>query len=423
MKKILITTSYKKILADVFTPVGIYLRLRDRFRDTILLESSDHNSTINSYSFIGINAIGGLEIRNPGEMEIKFPNREPHKISIDKSTNINKEIREFMDVLDFKYPAAMPVSMAQGLFGYTSYGGIHDFESIHIAKIDKNKMKPGNSQGEFVPSTFSLNLFSGKYVNTPSVRYRLYQYVIAIDHFKSELFICENNCEGMEGDSDLIESIIRSKDIPEYPFSNIGIVASSADELPFEATLRNAIRRCADEDNSGIFLSTGYAQQFTGDEFNVYRALRNINPGPHLFYFDYGDYRLFGSGHGTYLHREVEVEVNDNFESFNPLASKIVAENAIISPKKKALLFVSSLDNHNYGYFGGSIGFLGVDGSTNQAMMVGTFLSKNGYLNGKVDIFLTAASEADSELENVNRELFSLSRAIEVAVINSNFNS
>ena len=64
MRKIEINTTCKRMLADVFTPVGIYLRLRDRFRDTILLESTDHHSSANSWSFICINAIGGMEIRS-----------------------------------------------------------------------------------------------------------------------------------------------------------------------------------------------------------------------------------------------------------------------------------------------------------------------------------------------------------------------
>ncbi len=61
------------MLADVYTPVGIYLRVRDRFRDTILLESTDHHAAENSYSFICINAIAGIEISSASNIEFKLP--------------------------------------------------------------------------------------------------------------------------------------------------------------------------------------------------------------------------------------------------------------------------------------------------------------------------------------------------------------
>ena len=66
------------MLADVYTPVGIYLRLRDRFRDTILLESTDHHAAENSYSFICINAIGGIEIKED-TVETKLPGDNAEK--------------------------------------------------------------------------------------------------------------------------------------------------------------------------------------------------------------------------------------------------------------------------------------------------------------------------------------------------------
>ncbi|MEO5908398.1 MAG: hypothetical protein ABIR50_09370 [Ginsengibacter sp.] len=161
MKKIELSTTSKKLLADVYTPVGIYLRLRDRFRDTILLESADFKAGENSYSFIGINAIGGIEIKNLKEIEYKFPFHQPKKITISPSTKITDEIWNFMQHFNIAEPAEMPVSMAQGLFGYTTYDAVQFFDTI-----------------KFNPSE------SSEVEMIPLVRYRLYQYVIAINHFK-----------------------------------------------------------------------------------------------------------------------------------------------------------------------------------------------------------------------------------------------
>ena len=82
MKKTGVQTTCKRLLADVFTPVGIYLRLRDRFRDTILLESTDSHAADKSYSFICINAIAGMEITSADSIEFKLPAGKPEKVNI-----------------------------------------------------------------------------------------------------------------------------------------------------------------------------------------------------------------------------------------------------------------------------------------------------------------------------------------------------
>src|SRR6476659_8190364 len=170
MKKISIQTRYKKMLSDVYTPVGIYLRLRDRFRDTILLESADNTSPENSFSFIGINAIGGIEISNYECIELKYPKLPPEKRAIAKKSD-DKTVR-----------------MVQGLFGYCTYDAVQFFETIKL-KSKKEKTE------------------------IPLMRYRLYQYVIAINHFKDEMYLCENVIAGLESEVNLIESLIKSKDV------------------------------------------------------------------------------------------------------------------------------------------------------------------------------------------------------------------
>src|SRR5687768_15938901 len=194
MKKISIQTNCKKLLADVFTPVGIYLRVRDRFRDTVLLESTDHHAAENSYSFICINAIAGIEISSVKSIEFKLPGQPPEKAAIGKTSEVPELLWDFMQRFDIT-AASRETRFAQGLYGYATYDAVQFFDTIQLGAAHK-------------PALPAI----------PLMRYRLYQYVIAINHHKDELFICENIIPGVESDLAVVESLIRSKDVPVYPF-------------------------------------------------------------------------------------------------------------------------------------------------------------------------------------------------------------
>src|SRR5687767_14271040 len=268
MRKIEIDTSCKKMLADVYTPVGIYLRLRDRFRDTILLESTDHHAAENSWSFICINAIAGIEISSFERIEFKYPGQPVEKTKIDRTSDIPRLLWEFMQQYEQKTPAEKMRAGVCGLFGYSA------FESVGL--FERHNLGMGNP-------------------GLPLVRYRLYQYVIAIDHFRDELFLCENNIKGITSELPLVESLIRGKDIPVYPFKRKGGESSGMSDEKFQGMVQKGIQSCKRGDVFQVVLSRRFQQGFNGDEFNVYRALRNVNPSPYLFFFDYGDYKLFGS--------------------------------------------------------------------------------------------------------------------------------
>jgi len=465
MKKIEITTSSKKLLADVYTPVGIYLRLRDRFRDTILLESADFHAGENSFSFIGINAIAGIEIKNLNEIEYKFPNREPAKIAINALTKVPDEIWNFMQHFNIAEAAKMPVSMAQGLFGYTSFDAVQFFETIK---------------------------FNSPKASIPLIRYRLYQYVIAINHFKNELFICENHINGLESDVEMIENIIKSKDVPTFPFAVVGNETSPLADKEYVGMVKKGIGSCERGDVFQVVLSRKFQQKFSGDDFNVYRALRNINPSPYLFYFDYGDYRLFGSSpeaqlkvknniaimhpiagtfrrtgddtkdeklaeellkdkkenaehvmlvdlarndlsrlcsnvtvshfcevqyfsHVIHLVSEVKGVAEKNTNPFDLLAVTFPAGTLSGAPKYKAMQLIDQYENNPRGYYGGCIGFVGFNGDINHAIMIRTFLSKGNHLNYQAGAGIVAASNPDSELQEVNNKLNALTAAIKSA--------
>jgi len=317
MKKIPIQTTFKKLLADVYTPVGIYLRLRDRFRDTILLESTDFHAGENSYSFIGINAIAGIEIRNKETIEFKLPGQVAEKIDISNATDVPQHLWEFMQRFEVM-PADKPVNAAQGLFGYTSYDAVQFFDTIKLKaeeekqaisnrqrKIEARQQTTGETQDnskensanerETVNGQRTTNNGKPATDSIPLMRYRLYQYVIIINHFKDELYICENQTAGVKSEVDVVESLIRSKDVPSFPFRPVGEETSNLTNEAYIEMVKKGIDNCHRGNVFQIVLSRRFRQSFTGDEFNVYRTLRSINPSPYLFYFDYGDYKLLGS--------------------------------------------------------------------------------------------------------------------------------
>jgi anthranilate synthase component I len=469
MKKIVLSTTYKKLLADVFTPVGIYLRLRDRFRDTILLESSDFHAGENSYSIIGINAIAGIEISNAKEIEFKLPLENVQNIKITPDTKVADELWNFMQHFDVVESEDMPSKKAQGLFGYTTYDAIPFFEDL----------------------TFSSGT-NGAIPEIPLVRYRLYQYAIVINHFKDELFICENHIKGIESEFEIIESLIKSKDVPSFPFAPVKNETSTISDEEYIDMVSKGIARCARGDVFQVVLSRRFQQTFSGDEFNVYRSLRNINPSPYLFYFDYGDYRLFGSSpesqlivqnntaivhpiagtfkrtgndakdevlaeelskdkkenaehvmlvdlarndlsrlctevkvtrfcevqyfsHVIHLVSEVKGKVSQNTNPFDLLAVTFPAGTLSGAPKFKAMQIINDFEKDSRGYYGGCIGFLGFDGSINHAIMIRTFLSKQNKLIYRAGAGIVAASNPTSELQEVTNKLNALTLAIKSA--------
>jgi anthranilate synthase component 1 len=466
MKKIEINTTVKKILADVYTPVGIYLRLRDKFRDTILLESSDHHSSENSWSFICINAIGGIEIISKNKAEYKLPGRNPEKFELKISDNVPGLLWDFMHRFDIKKGGAKEERFAQGLYGYTTYDAIQFFDTLQLKARDTRLI--------------------------PLIRYRLYQYVIAINHYKDELYICENKINGIESDVAAVESMIRSKDVPAYPFSTKGDeTANMADDVYIEM-VKKGIASCHRGDVFQVVLSRRFQQKFIGDEFNVYRALRSVNPSPYLFYFDYGDYKLIGSSpesqlviqngkaivhpiagtfkrtgddkadkraaenllkddkenaehvmlvdlarndlsrvcedvtvahyrqvqyfsHVIHLVSEVTGKVKDGANPFELLAKTFPAGTLSGAPKFRALQLIDEYEPTARGYYGGAIGFIGFDCSCNHAIMIRTILSRENTLLYQAGAGVVAASHPENELQEVTNKLGALKKAIEIA--------
>lgn len=467
MKKIKIVTTCKKMLSDVYTPVGIYLRLRDRFRDTVLLESTDNRAAENSYSFIGINAIGGIEITGFDSIEYKYPGQKPEKIAIDNVLDVPATIWDYMKRYDVEKPADKAVQLAQGLYGYATYDAVQFFETIRLKSY----------------STFP---------EIPLMRYRLYQYVIVINHFRNEMYLCENTIDGIESEVAAVESLIKSKDVPTYPFKIQQDEVSNISDAGYIDMVKKGIASCLRGDVFQIVLSRRYQQQFIGDEFNVYRALRSINPSPYLFYFDYGDYKLMGSSpesqliirngkaivhpiagtfrrtgndeqdeqlaaallkdakeiaehtmlvdlarndlsrccdnvvvnhyrqvhyysHVIHLVSEVCGNVRENANPFELLALTFPQGTLSGAPKFKAMQLIDAYEPTVRGYYAGCIGFMGFDGTCNHAIMIRTFLSKQNTLHYQAGAGVVAKSVPESELQEVNNKLGALKKAVDMA--------
>ncbi len=466
MKKIQIHTSVKKMLADVYTPVGIYLRLRDKYRDTILLESTDHHAAENSYSFICINAIAGIQLSSPKKMEYKLPGQKPEVLQLKQPQDLTAALTEFMSRFEAVSPSEQVAASAQGLFGYTGFDTIAGFDTI------------------------SLREKSG--VEIPQLRYRLYQYVIAINHFKDELYLMENQIKGLEGDVAAVESLIRSKDVPVYPFQIKEGERSNLTDAEYIAMVEAGIRHCHRGDVFQIVLSRRFQQGFIGDEFNVYRALRSVNPSPYLFFFDYGDYKLMGSSpesqliirdgkatvhpiagtfkrtgddaidqqaaarlledakenaehvmlvdlarndlshfcqdvtvthykevqyysHVIHLVSEVTGVLKPDTHAFQVLATTFPAGTLSGAPKFRAMQLIDELEPTKRSYYGGALGFMGFDGTCNHAILIRTFLSKDNTLFYQAGAGVVAASQPNSELQEVNNKLNALKTAIQLA--------
>lgn len=455
------------MLADIHTPVGIYLRLRDRFRDTILLESADHHAEGGTFSYIGINAIAGIEVSDTGEMEYKFPLQEAKKLALQPQQKMEDELWNFMQNFECDSTSS-EFKMAQGLYGYCAYDAVQFFESITF--------NPGKSTKESIPL----------------IRFRLYQYLIAINHTNDELTFFENHINGLESKSDLLLKWIESRDVPVFPFKKLKEEYSPISPDGFKKMVESGIAHCARGDVFQVVLSRPFSQQFSGDDFNVYRTLRNINPSPYLFYFDYGDYHLFGSSpesqllienrtatlqpiagtyrrngnkeldhqlaqellndkkenaehimlvdlarndlskigsevtlskysevkyfsHVIHLESSVEAKLPQNQNPFQALSVTFPAGTLSGAPKYRAMEIIDEEEKLPRSYYGGSIGFVGFNGDLKQAIMIRTFLSKNNILHYRAGAGVTISSNPDRELQEVTNKLSALTKAVEAA--------
>ena len=454
------TAKARTILSDLYTPVGVYMRLRDLYPQSALMESSDYHDQNNSRSFIGVNPMAQVAISH-GEAVCTFPDgsRTSHEV--------NAEYRCDKAINDFTSRLKVDGEMAHycGLYGYTSFNAVRYFEDIAVKDetMEKN--------------------------DAPDMLYILYKDIIVFDHFNNTLTIVTL---GDEGDIDDIVRQMNKSNVHAYGFKPIGETTSPLTDEEHKANIRKGIKHCLRGDVFQIVLSRRFVQRYEGDDFKLYRELRSINPSPYLFYFDFGGFRIFGSSPETHCRIEggrayidpiagttkrtgdaeadkrgaeflrsnpkenaehvmlvdlarndlsrnchdVKVDFYKDLQYYSHvihLVSRVSGEldegadpiKAFIdtfpagtlsgAPKVRAMQLISEYEPHNRGAYGGCIGYIGLDGSLNQAITIRTFVSRNGELWFQAGGGIVAKSDEEYELQEVNNKLGALRRAIMTA--------
>ncbi|WP_339847720.1 anthranilate synthase component I family protein [uncultured Dokdonia sp.] len=456
-------TSSKRLLADTITPVSVYLRLRDRFPNSLLLESSDYHANDNSFSYICCNPIASIEVGN-GIIKQQFPDGKSEEITVTDDTNVVGVLDAFAKAFSSTKTAHKFIN--NGLFGYLSYDSVQYFEDLKISKKEED-------------------------LNIPDIYYAVYQNIIAINHFNNEAHIFCHNTSG-ESNIEEIEQMLKSKNFAKYKFARNNELTSNITDEDYKTLVDTCKKHCQRGDVFQIVPSKRFSQQFTGDEFNVYRALRSVNPSPYLFYFDYGDYKIFGSspeaqiivqdrkaeihpiagtfkrtgndeqdailakelakdekensehvmlvdlarndlsrnGHDVTVetYREVQFfshvihlvskvtgQMHEDSNTLQVVADTFPAGTLSGAPKHMAMQLLEKYENRNRTFYGGAIGFMDFYGNFNHAIIIRSFLSKNHTLHWQAGAGVVSGSDPAKELQEVYNKLGALNKALDIA--------
>ena len=285
MKKFALKTEHKKILADTLTPVSAYLKLRDILPHSLLLESSDYHANNNDFSYICCNPIASIQLKN-GVLSTHYPDGSSTVEQAETSMDIPERIHQFSQQFDSeRFPFKF---ISNGIFGYVAHDAVDRFENIEL-----NKTKPGH--------------------DIPDIYYAVYQNIIAISLFNHEAHLFSHVYEG-EHNLGEIEMLLNAKNSSHFSFEKVGDKTSNLTDEQFIDFVKKGKEHCFRGDVFQLVLSRRFSQGFKGDEFNVYRTLRSINPSPYLFFFDYGDFKIFGSS------PEAQLIVQEGKAEIHPIA-------------------------------------------------------------------------------------------------------
>ncbi|MCR4852546.1 MAG: anthranilate synthase component I family protein [Prevotella sp.] len=461
-------TCSRTILADLYTPVAIYMRLRDLYPQSALMESSDYHDSNNSRSFIGVNPIASVAISH-GDSICTFPDGSVVRHPVGPDYRSDCAINDFLK----RFEVSGDDTCHCGLYGYTAFNAVRYFENINV----KDETQEKN--------------------DAPDMYYILFRDIIVFDHHNSRLTLVTLQSEGSNGSSapivlDELERALNRTNIKPYSFHPVGETTSPLTDEQHKANIRRGIQHCLRGDVFQIVLSRRFVQRFEGDDFKLYRALRSINPSPYLFYFDFGGFRIFGSSPETHCRIEgrkayidpiagttrrtgdeaqdrknAEYLRNDPKENAEHVMLVDLARNDLSrnchdvkvdfykdlqyyshvihlvsrvsgtldegadpvkafidtfpagtlsgAPKVRAMQLISEYEPHNRGAYGGCIGYIGFNGSLNQAITIRTFVSRNGELWFQAGGGIVAKSNEEYELQEVNNKLGALRRAIMMA--------
>ena len=464
MKTFNYTTHSKQVLGDMHTPVSIYLKVRDMYPQSALMESSDYHAGENSLSFIALCPLANIGV-NSGIVTANYPDNSRTEEPLTKTFTVEKAMNLFIN----QFQVTGENKNVCGLYGYTTFNAVKYFEHIPVKESHDEQN------------------------DAPDLLYILYKYIIVFNHFKNELTLVEMLAEGEESGLPELEAAIENRNYASYNFSVTGPVTSPITDEEHKANVRKGIAHCMRGDVFQIVLSRRFIQPYAGDDFKVYRALRSINPSPYLFYFDFGGYRIFGSSpethckiesnhayidpiagttrrsgdivkdrelaealladpkenaehvmlvdlarndlsrnchdvqvlfykepqyysHVIHLVSRVSGELNEDADKIKTFIDTFPAGTLSGAPKVRAMQLISEIEPHNRGAYGGCIGFIGLNGELNQAITIRTFVSRNNELWFQAGGGIVARSQDEYELQEVNNKLGALKKAIDLAV-------
>lgn len=452
------------IPADMATPVGIYLKIRDLYPMSALLESSDYHTSQNSVSYIGVNPIGSFTVAHE-KITASWPDGTITVTPVTPGTDVVRALKEYIESYALTGDQVRDVN---GLFGYTAYDAVRYFEKVSITKPVK------------------------ELDSIPDLKYVLYRHVIRVNHYKSQMTVYEHLMPGEESTIDELVSVMNNNNVAQYPFAVSGEATSSITDEEYKEMVRRGVGHALRGDVFQIVLSRRFSQRYTGDDFNVYRALRCVNPSPYLFYFDFGDFRVFGSSPETHLrvsgntayidpiagtfrrtgddardHELAQALLNDEKENAEHVMLVDLARNDLSrgggrveidflrqiqyyshvihmvsrvkatlpegadvlrlfadtfpagtlsgAPKVRAMQLIDEIEPHARMIYGGCIGFIGFAGDLNQAITIRSFLSCHNTLYSQAGAGIVARSNPESELQETNNKLGALVNAVKYA--------
>lgn len=456
----LLSQNISVISADLETPVGLYLKIRDLYPCSALLESSDYHTSQNSVSLIGVDPIGSFTVVNE-EIICRYPDgSESRKKAEDVTSSLRDYIRSYSNEVN-------DPKIFNGLFGFTAYDAVRYFEPSVPIQAREDKFK-----------------------DIPDMQYFLYRFVIQVNHYRNEMTIIENMPHGESSRTEELISIIRNNNIAVYPFKASDDIESTVTDEEYEAMVAKGIAHARRGDVFQIVPSRRFSQGFSGDEFNVYRALRCVNPSPYLFFFDFGSFKVFGSSPETHLRvtadrkayidpiagtfrrtgddrkdhelaerllkdpkenaehimlvdlarndlsrsggkvrveylkqiqfyshvihmvSRVEAQLPEDADVYRLFGDTFPAGTLSGAPKVRAMQIIDSLEPHSRVTYAGCIGTFGFDGSINQAITIRSFLSKDNRLYSQAGAGVVARSNPHSELCETNNKLGALVKAV-----------
>ena len=264
-------TISKKVPGDLLTPVTAYLNVRDLYSQSVLMESSDYHGGENSKSFIAINPVATVSIAH-GMGNMLFPDGTTKEHAIDADYDAAHLINDFLSQFSIEGEG----SNYCGLYGFTTFNAVRYFENINI----KDETQAENDAAD--------------------MQYTLFKSIAVFDHFSNELTLIELLTENENGALDKFEHELGAPTYHTFAFHAVGECTSTLTDDEHRENIRRGIAHCKRGDVFQIVLSRRFKQSYTGDDFQLYRALRSINPSPYLFYFDFGGFRIFGSSPETH---------------------------------------------------------------------------------------------------------------------------